>query len=223
MTSGVLENPNNSLQSRFKNQSQRQERNREKQLNLESITGRETMKLRAQAKDDKLEITKLRKQIEVLSPATPQTPIHNVDDQLVEESPAMLRSNVMDEAEVLVYVGDGTQSPSTCLVALRGVASQMAAMSIRSWPPHEAGSSVDLFGNGLVASLQQAWYAIDAPAIPSLPQPRSRFPACSPPIPALERNYLAIRSACALDRISITGKVKTHRSPLALDLCIFAE
>jgi hypothetical protein len=74
MTSGVLENPNNSLQSRFKNQSQRQERNREKQLNLESITGRETMKLRAQAKDDKLEITKLRKQIEVLSPATPQTP-----------------------------------------------------------------------------------------------------------------------------------------------------
>jgi hypothetical protein len=32
------------------------------------------MKLRAQAKDDKLEITKLRKQIEVLSPATPQTP-----------------------------------------------------------------------------------------------------------------------------------------------------
>ncbi|KAJ7877087.1 hypothetical protein B0H14DRAFT_2567927 [Mycena olivaceomarginata] len=40
---------------------QRQERNREKQLNPESITGRETMKLRAQAKDDKLEITKLRK------------------------------------------------------------------------------------------------------------------------------------------------------------------
>ncbi|KAJ7840399.1 hypothetical protein B0H14DRAFT_2587478 [Mycena olivaceomarginata] len=74
MTSGVLENPNNSLQSRFKNQSQRQEQNRVKQLNLESITGRETMKLRAQAKDDKLEITKLRKQIEVLSPATPQTP-----------------------------------------------------------------------------------------------------------------------------------------------------
>ncbi|KAJ7884307.1 hypothetical protein B0H14DRAFT_2564371 [Mycena olivaceomarginata] len=64
MTSGVLENPNNSLQSRFKNQSQRQERHREKQLNLESITGRETMKLCAQAKDEKLEITKLRKQIE---------------------------------------------------------------------------------------------------------------------------------------------------------------
>ncbi|KAF8127319.1 hypothetical protein K438DRAFT_1790022 [Mycena galopus ATCC 62051] len=48
--------------------------------------------------------------------------IHNADDQPVEESPAKLRSNVMDEAEVLVYVGDGTQSPSICPVALRGVA-----------------------------------------------------------------------------------------------------
>ncbi|KAF8183017.1 hypothetical protein K438DRAFT_1767077 [Mycena galopus ATCC 62051] len=48
--------------------------------------------------------------------------IHNADDQPVEESPAMLRSNVMDEAEVLVYVGDGTPSPSICPVALRGVA-----------------------------------------------------------------------------------------------------
>ncbi|KAJ7475615.1 hypothetical protein B0H11DRAFT_2235320 [Mycena galericulata] len=36
LTSGILENPNNSLQAHFKNQSQRQARNQEKQRELES-------------------------------------------------------------------------------------------------------------------------------------------------------------------------------------------
>ncbi|KAJ6550548.1 hypothetical protein B0H10DRAFT_2242649 [Mycena sp. CBHHK59/15] len=53
MTSGVLENPNNSLQSRFKNQSQRQARTKEKQRELESLTGREAKKLRAEVKAGK--------------------------------------------------------------------------------------------------------------------------------------------------------------------------
>ncbi|KAJ6576380.1 hypothetical protein B0H10DRAFT_2102638 [Mycena sp. CBHHK59/15] len=84
MTSGVLENPNNSLQSRFKNQSQRQARTKEKQRELESLTGREAKKLRAevkagkqQAKDDQLEIRNLHRQVQELtqgSASQPHTP-----------------------------------------------------------------------------------------------------------------------------------------------------
>ncbi|KAJ6540912.1 hypothetical protein B0H10DRAFT_2137966 [Mycena sp. CBHHK59/15] len=84
MTSGVLENPNNSLQSRFKNQSQRQAQTKEKQRELESLTGREAKKLRAevkagkqQAKDDQLEIRNLHRQVQELtqgSASQPHTP-----------------------------------------------------------------------------------------------------------------------------------------------------
>ncbi|KAF7372223.1 hypothetical protein MVEN_00081700 [Mycena venus] len=87
MTSGVLENPNNSLQARFKNQAQRQERSREKQRELDSelLTRREAKKLRDEAKVEKeraqAEIASLRKQIDALteggaihSSSTPKTP-----------------------------------------------------------------------------------------------------------------------------------------------------
>ncbi|KAJ6451028.1 hypothetical protein C8R45DRAFT_946435 [Mycena sanguinolenta] len=73
MTSGVLENPNNSLQACFKNRAQRQERSREKQreLSSETLTRREAKKLWDETKVEKeraqMEIANLRKQIEALT------------------------------------------------------------------------------------------------------------------------------------------------------------
>ncbi|KAJ7511613.1 hypothetical protein B0H11DRAFT_2182944 [Mycena galericulata] len=62
MTSGVMENPNNSLETRYKNQAQRQARGKEKQREQEGLTGREAKRLQdklkekdLQAKNDALE------------------------------------------------------------------------------------------------------------------------------------------------------------------------
>ncbi|KAJ7171602.1 hypothetical protein C8R43DRAFT_944208 [Mycena crocata] len=84
MVSGVLENPHNSLETRYKSQSQRKARGQEKQLELQSLTGREAKKLRdrarsgeEQAKANELEIIRLCQQIDTLThganlqPATP--------------------------------------------------------------------------------------------------------------------------------------------------------
>ncbi|KAJ7171887.1 hypothetical protein C8R43DRAFT_944427 [Mycena crocata] len=84
MVSGVLENPHNSLETRYKSQSQCKARGWEKQLELHSLTGREAKKLQdrarsgeEQAKANELEIIRLRQQIEALThganlqPATP--------------------------------------------------------------------------------------------------------------------------------------------------------
>ncbi|KAJ7171600.1 hypothetical protein C8R43DRAFT_944206 [Mycena crocata] len=74
MVSGVLENPHNSLETRYKSQSQRKARGREKQLELQSLTGREAKKLRDrvrsgedQAKANELEIIRLCQQIDTLT------------------------------------------------------------------------------------------------------------------------------------------------------------
>jgi serine phosphatase RsbU (regulator of sigma subunit) len=75
--SGGLENPNNSLEARFKSQAQRQARRKEKQLEQDSLTGQEAKKLhnevktrQQKSKEDQLEIARLRRKIESLSQPT---------------------------------------------------------------------------------------------------------------------------------------------------------
>ncbi|KAJ7475595.1 hypothetical protein B0H11DRAFT_2427262 [Mycena galericulata] len=81
MTSGVTENPNNSLETRYKNQAQRQARGKEKQREQEGLTGREAKRLRdklkekdLQAKNDALELKRLRNQLSAVTSMLPQTP-----------------------------------------------------------------------------------------------------------------------------------------------------
>lgn len=78
LTSGVLENPNNSLQARFTSRSQRQARSKEKQRELESLSGTQAKKLREevragkqQARENELEIKRLRQQIQKMTQVTP--------------------------------------------------------------------------------------------------------------------------------------------------------
>ncbi|KAJ7158275.1 hypothetical protein C8R43DRAFT_1124883 [Mycena crocata] len=84
MVSGVLENPQNSPETRYKSQLQRKARGQEKQLELQSLTGHEAKTLRdrarsgeEQAKANELEIIRLCQQIDTLThganlqPATP--------------------------------------------------------------------------------------------------------------------------------------------------------
>ncbi|KAJ7015790.1 hypothetical protein C8F04DRAFT_1365685, partial [Mycena alexandri] len=84
LASGILENPNNSLEARFKNQSQRHARSVEKRRELETqtLTNREAKKLRSELKSRQLkdknyeqEIDELRRQLkEFTGGATPRTP-----------------------------------------------------------------------------------------------------------------------------------------------------
>ncbi|KAF8128287.1 hypothetical protein K438DRAFT_2000450 [Mycena galopus ATCC 62051] len=74
LKSGVLENPNNSLQARFRNKAHRDARTREKQNELQSLTGKDAKKLRGQVKagqqklkDKDSEIALLRRQLQQLS------------------------------------------------------------------------------------------------------------------------------------------------------------
>ncbi|KAF8175301.1 hypothetical protein K438DRAFT_1979860 [Mycena galopus ATCC 62051] len=74
LKSGVLENPNNSLQARFRNKAHRDARTREKQNELQSLTGKDAKKLRGQVKagqqklkDKDSEIASLRRQLQQLS------------------------------------------------------------------------------------------------------------------------------------------------------------
>ncbi|KAK7015635.1 hypothetical protein R3P38DRAFT_2529866 [Favolaschia claudopus] len=80
ISSGVLQNPNNSLQSRMKSQAQRKARASEKKriTDAELLTVKESRKLRNDLEATQQENETLRKQIAMLSQATfsatPSTP-----------------------------------------------------------------------------------------------------------------------------------------------------
>ncbi|KAJ7856165.1 hypothetical protein B0H13DRAFT_2357492 [Mycena leptocephala] len=91
LTFGVLENPNYSLQARFRRKAQRDARSREKQTELQSVTGKEAKKLRGEVKTGKqqlkekdLEIATLRRKVQFLTesqPAAVASPIYVSDDE----------------------------------------------------------------------------------------------------------------------------------------------
>ncbi|KAJ7505079.1 hypothetical protein B0H11DRAFT_1980187 [Mycena galericulata] len=137
LTSGVLENPNNSLQARFKNQSQRQARNREKQRELESesLTRGEAKKLRNEVKAEKeraktqqMEIANLQKRINALTrggascpSSPPQQPVasssrinqHSTPDNCIDVD-AMFNSPPMRSMELF----PSSHSPSLSVNSL---------------------------------------------------------------------------------------------------------
>ncbi|KAJ7148363.1 hypothetical protein C8R46DRAFT_1044904 [Mycena filopes] len=85
LSSGVLENGNNSVQARFSSKSQRDARTREKRRELEGLSGRDARKLREEvktgqqkAKDAELEVLELRRQLDLFkrgAASDPHTPV----------------------------------------------------------------------------------------------------------------------------------------------------
>ncbi|KAK7021573.1 hypothetical protein R3P38DRAFT_3541158 [Favolaschia claudopus] len=97
VASGVLENPNNSLQARFKLKAQRQARAQEKRRtsDAELITGKESRNLESKMKATQQESEDLRKQIALLTqasgsipPSTPQRPLPVASSSRLLPSPS---------------------------------------------------------------------------------------------------------------------------------------
>jgi hypothetical protein len=92
LASGVLENPNNSLQARFRRKGQRDARSREKHAESQSLTGKEAQKLRRDVKAGKLQLREKDSEIEALQRklqfltesqpvAGPSKPSNNCEDR----------------------------------------------------------------------------------------------------------------------------------------------
>ncbi|KAK7037194.1 hypothetical protein R3P38DRAFT_3183344 [Favolaschia claudopus] len=97
VASGVLENPNNSLQARFKLKAQRQARAQEKRRtsDAELITRKESRNLQSKMKATQQENEDLRKQIALLTqasgsipPSTPQRPLPVASSSRLSPSPS---------------------------------------------------------------------------------------------------------------------------------------
>ncbi|KAK6984181.1 hypothetical protein R3P38DRAFT_2806941 [Favolaschia claudopus] len=104
VASGVLENPNNSLQARFKLKAQRQARAQEKRRtsDAELITRKESRNLQSKMKATQQENEDLRKQIALLTQASAPSPSNSIIDvDALSDSDddfdyaAALKSNVM--------------------------------------------------------------------------------------------------------------------------------
>ncbi|KAJ6555805.1 hypothetical protein B0H19DRAFT_1261963 [Mycena capillaripes] len=132
MSSGVFENPNNSLEARFKSQSQRQIRSKEKQHQLESLTGRDAKKLRSEVKmskqksrEDALQILKLQRQIDALTqrgvPRAVTPPSHAVARPSrinAVAGPSRLNSYNVTPSEEYIDVDEYSPPPSFPMRAL---------------------------------------------------------------------------------------------------------